>query len=174
MSDLNDLTQNVNIWNDEKSKSVTVSTDGAKERLDCNIDGSQVEITSDESLTKFTLRTDYDATGVALNTSTDTSLFSFVGAGVIDLMAVNSTTSSAWEITIKIDGTERLRISMSDLGTALGLTDSAFDLSALTANKQFRYHPAQIGFQTSFEILAKAVTATPTVRHLVMYREKVA
>jgi len=41
MSDLNDLTQNVNIWNDEKSKSVTVTTDGAKERLDVsNVDVS--------------------------------------------------------------------------------------------------------------------------------------
>ena len=34
MADLNDLTTNVNIWNDDKSKSVTVTTDGPKERLD--------------------------------------------------------------------------------------------------------------------------------------------
>lgn len=34
MGDLNDQTQNVNIWNDEKSKSVTVTTDNGKERLD--------------------------------------------------------------------------------------------------------------------------------------------
>ena len=34
MADLNDLTQNVNIWNDAKTKSVTVTTDGSFERLD--------------------------------------------------------------------------------------------------------------------------------------------
>jgi len=47
MSDLNDLTQNVNIWNDEKSKSVTVTTDGAKERLDVQVQ-DDVEVISHE------------------------------------------------------------------------------------------------------------------------------
>ena len=39
MADINDLTRNVNIWNDEKSKSVTVTTNGSKEALDVNIAG---------------------------------------------------------------------------------------------------------------------------------------
>jgi len=34
MADLNDRTQNVNIWDDAKTKAVTVTTDGSKERLD--------------------------------------------------------------------------------------------------------------------------------------------
>ena len=174
MGDLNDQTQNVSIYPEGSTAPITSTADGAKQRLDVEIqDDATISITSDESLTKFTLRSDYDATGVTLNTSTDTELFSFTGSGVIDLIAVNSTTSSAWEVAIEIDGTERIRISMADLGSNLGLTDSAFDISALTANKQFRYHPAQVGFQTSFTIYAKATTATPNVRHMVMYREKV-
>jgi len=42
MADLNDRTQNVNIWNDEKTKSVTVTTDGAKERLDVDSKPSSI------------------------------------------------------------------------------------------------------------------------------------
>ena len=167
MADLNDLTQNVNIWNDDKSKSVTVTTDGVKERLDVN-----ALVSDSEAPTRYQLKTDYDATGVALNTSTDTTLYSFSGQGVIDLVAVNGLTSSAWEVAIVIDGTERLRISMSDLGSELGLTNAAFDVSVLTANKQFRWNPSQIGFTTDFTIKAKATTATPTVKHLIMYRER--
>jgi len=34
MSDITDKTQDVNIWNDEYTKKVTVTTDGTKERLD--------------------------------------------------------------------------------------------------------------------------------------------
>ena len=172
MADQNDQTQDVSIHNDATDVAVTTTTDGAKERLDCNMDGSQVVVTSDESLTKFQLKTDYDAIGVALNTSTDITLYTYTGAGVIDLIAVNSATSSAWEVTIIIDGTERIRITMTDLGSALGLTNSDFDIVAETANKQFRYRPRSIGFTAGFTVKAKAVTATPTVRHMVLFRDK--
>lgn len=36
MADINDLTQNVNIWDESKTKAVTVTTDGSKQRLDVN------------------------------------------------------------------------------------------------------------------------------------------
>ena len=175
MADITNPTTNCTIFggdNPALSAAVTSTTDGAKERLDCDVTGS-VSITDDEAPTKLQLKTDYDATGVSLNTSTDTTLYTFSGSGVIDLIAITCATTANYEVTIKIDGTERLRISMSDLGTGLGLTDSSFDIAALVANKQFRYHPSQIGFTTSFTVLAKATIGTPTVTHMVMYREKV-
>jgi len=171
MADLNDLTQNVNIWNDAKTKSVTVTTDGAKERLDCDVTGA-VSIDYDESPTKYQLKTDYDATGTSVTTS-DTLLYTFSGEGVIDLVSINSTTSSNWGIVINIDGTERLRITMSQLGSSLGLTDSNFDIVSQTANKQFRWHPSSIGFATSFTIEAFATTGTVTLNHMIMFRERV-
>jgi len=169
MADTNDPTQNVTIWNNAKSKNVSTITDGATERL--AVDASAT-IVDNESPTKYQLKTDYDATGVALNTSTDTLLYTFSGEGVIDLIAVNSTTSSAWLVDIFVDGTSRIRISMADLGTALGLTNSDFDIVAETANKQFRYHPSSVGFSTSFAVYARSVTATPTVRHFIAFRER--
>ena len=172
MADINDPTVNVNLWNDAKTKSVTVTTDGAKERLDCNMDGSEVIISDSEAATRYQLKSDYDVSGIALNTSTDTQLYTFSGEGVIDLVAVNSPTSSNWEITVKIDGTERLRITMANLGSALGLTNSDFDVVAETANKQFRYRPRSIGFTSSFTILAKATTGTPSVNYMILFRER--
>ena len=169
MSDINDLTQNVTLWNNAKTKNITTVTDGAVERLAVD---AVATITDNESPTRYQLKTDYDATGVSLNTSTDTELYTFSGEGVIDLVAVNSTTSSAWIVDIFIDGTSRIRIAMPDLGTALGLTNSDFDIVAETANKQFRYHPTQVGFSTSFTVYARAVTATPNVRHFIAFRER--
>jgi len=168
--DLNDLTTNVNIWNDAKTKSVTVTTDGAHERLDVNVDGA-VSIDYDESPTKYQLKTHKDTAGTTVTTS-DTTLFTFSGQGVIDLVAVNSVTSSNWGIVINIDGVERLRLTMSELGSDLGLTDSNFDIVAQTANKQFRWKPTQIGFSTSFTIEAYATTGTQTLPHLILFRER--
>jgi hypothetical protein len=130
-------------------------------------------VTNDESPTKYQLKTDYDVDGITLNTTTDVVLFSATGQGVIDLIAVNCLTSSSWEVVIEIDGTERIRIPMPVLGSTLGLTNSDYDIAVETANKQFRYHPAQVGFKTGFRVLAKAIVATPEVHYLVMYREKI-
>ena len=166
MSDLNDYTQNVNIWNDAKTKSVTVTTDGSKERLDVN-----AAIDYDESPTKYQLKTHKDTTGTVVTTS-DTTLFTFTGQGVIDLVACNSATSSNWGVVIIIDGVERLRLTMAELGSDLGLTDSNFDIVAQTANKQFRWKPTQIGFSTSFTVKAYATTGTQTLPHLILFRER--
>jgi hypothetical protein len=175
MADLNDLTQNVSIHNDTTDADVTTTTDGSKERLDVSVqDNIDVTVTDSESPTRYQLKSDYDATGVSLNTSTDTELYSFTGSGVIDLIAVNSLTSANWEVALSIDGTERIRISMADLGSNLGLTNSAYDIVAETANKQFRYHPIEVGFTTSFTVEAKATVGTPNVKHLVLFRERTA
>jgi hypothetical protein len=172
MADLNDRSTDVSIHNEATDAAVTTTTDGAKERLDVDVTGS-VTITDNESPTRYQLKSSYDTTGTALNTSTDTELFSFTGEGVIDLIAVNSLTSSSWAIVINVDGTERVRITMADLGSNLGLTNSDYDIVAETANKQFRYHPTSIGFTTSFSVEAKATTGTPSVNYLVLYRERI-
>jgi len=173
MADLNDLTTDVNIWNDDKTKAVTVTTDGAKQRLDVEIqDDATISITNDESLTKFQLKTNYNATGTSVASSPDTTLYTFSGAGVIDLVAINSSVSSAWGVDIFVDGTSRFRITMAALGSTLGLTSVGFDVVAETANKEFRWHPQQIGFTTSFTIKAFATNSTVTLNHLIMFREK--
>jgi len=154
------------------NKQITSTTDGAKERLDVNVDGS-VAIDYDESPTKYQLKTNYNATGVSVASSPDTTLYTYTGDGVIDLVAVNCTTSSGWGVDIIIDGTSRLRVNMTDLGSNLGLTNSAFAVVAETANKQFRWRPAQIGFTTSFTVKAYATGSTVTLSHLVMFRERI-
>jgi len=172
MADINDLTQNVSIYPEGSSSPITSTTDGAKERLDVNVAGS-VAIDYDESPTKYQLKTNYNATGTSVASSPDTTLYTYSGAGVIDLVAVNSTTSSGWGIDIEIDGTSRLRITMSQLGSDLGLTSVGFDVVAETANKQFRWHPQQIGFTTSFTVKAYATGSTVTLNHLIMFRERI-
>jgi len=172
MADLNDLTQNVNIWDDAKSKAVSVITDGSTERLAVDVSGT-VDIDYDESPTKYQLKTDYDATGTSVASSPDTTLYTYSGSGVIDLVAVNCLTSANWGVDIIIDGTSRLRITMPDLGSQLGLTDSNFDVVAQTANKQFRWKPSQIGFTTNFTVKAYATGATVTLEHLILFRERI-
>ena len=166
MGDLNDLTQNVSIYPEGSTSPITSTTDGAKERLDVS-----AAIDYDESPTKYQLRTHKDTSGTVVTTS-DTELFTFSGQGVIDLVAANSATSSNWGVVIIIDTVERLRITMSELGSDLGLTDSNFDIVSQTANKQFRWKPTQIGFSTSFTIKAFATTGTVTLPHLILFRER--
>ena len=168
MSDLNDLTQNISIHDEVSEAAVTTTTVGSKVYLD-----TATTVVNNESPTKYQLKTDYDATGVSVASSPDTTLYTYSGSGVIDLVAVNCTTSSAWGVDIIIDGTSRLRIAMSDLGSNLGLTNSDFAVVAETANKQFRWRPTQIGFTTSFTIKAYATGSTVTLAYLIMYREKV-
>jgi len=152
---------------------VDVVTDsGDYNRLAVDVGGQQITVSSDDSPTKYQLQTDYNIVGEALNTSTDVVLFSYTGSGLIDLIAVNSSVSSNWEIVIEIDNTERLRIQMNDLGSTLGLTSPQYSIVASTANKEFRFHPKNIGFVSGFRVLAKATTGTPSVTHLIMYREK--
>jgi len=175
MADIGDLTQNVSLHNDSTDAAVTTTTDGAKELLDVNVETGNISVTSDDSPTKYQLQSDFDATGVALNTSTDTTIYTYSGDGVLDFVAVTGGNSN-FEVTLKMDGTERIRITMAELA-AIGLSNATnVEVWAETANKNFRYHPhSPLGFATSFTILAKATGAPiPTVTHLVLFREKVA
>jgi hypothetical protein len=174
MSDLNDLTQNVSIHNDVTDADVTTTTIGAKTRLDCNMDGSEIIISDSESATKYQLQTDFDAVGDLLNQSTDNVLYSTTGTGTLDFVAVTGSNAN-FEVTIEIDGTERIRITMAEIGS-IGLSNATnVPMWAETALKNFRYSPnLPVGYTTGFRVLAKSVSAqNPTVTHLTMYRERV-
>ena len=165
---------NVVLYDDLGNK-IGVPYDGSLYRLACNMDGSEVIISDSESATKYQLQTDFDATGDVLNTSTDTVLFAETGSsGTLDFQAISGSNSN-FEAVIEIDGTERIRITMAEIG-AIGLSNATnVPLWAETALKNFRYSPnLPIGYTTGFRILAKATkTPLPTVTHLTMYRERV-
>lgn len=170
MADQNDLTTNVALYQEGKTVSVTTETDGSKERLhvDTNISGGVI-------VQKFSTQGEAEVdTAVTLNTSTDVTLLEITAEGKLDFVAVNSATSSNFEIAIVIDGVERFRLSMAGLNT-LGLTTpDNVPLWADTAGKNFRYHPNEgDDFATSFKILAKATVATPSVFWAVKYREAI-
>lgn len=170
MGDISDKTLDVNIWDDAKGKAVSIITDGSVERL-----AVSANISNNESPTKYQLRTDYDATGDSVTTAADVTLYTFTGSGVIDFIGVYDSTSSNFEVAIFIDGTERIRIGMGALGTDLGMAAAGIPIYTETANKAFRYVPQEVGFTTSFEVKAKAlVSGTRTLKHIVLFREKVA
>jgi hypothetical protein len=169
MGDLNDPTKNVTLY-DENGNQVGLILDGSIYRLavDADITGGNFQ------LVPFTPEFHYSVAGTALNESTDTSLRSETSTGKIDFVAIVGSNAN-FEVVIKIDGSEVLRISMADLGT-LGLSNATnVPLWAETANKNFRYSPKQgVDFTTSYEILAKATsTPTPTVNWLVNDRKQV-
>ena len=171
MSDLNNPTTNVSLYGGDNesdlSKAVNVVFDGTVYRL-----AVDAIVTADVNVQPFSTQADSDLTGTVLNTSTDTSLLIVTARGKLDFIAVNSPTSSNFEVIIKIDGTERFRLPMSGLIT-LGLTSGVnVPLWADTAGKNFRYHPSEgDDFLTSFELLAKATVATPSVNWAVKWRE---
>lgn len=115
----------------------------------------------------------YSVAGTALNTSTDTVLFTETDIGKIDFICVVGSNAN-FEVALDVDGTEVLRISMSDLGT-LGLSNATnVPIWAETANKNFRYSPKQgVDFTTSFTLSAKATaTPVPTVNWLINDRKE--
>jgi len=168
-----DPTKNVAIWNDDESKTVTVTTDGAKERLD--VSASIVGGTF--NLGAFIPDIDFEtATPVALNTSTDTSLKSETGhAGKLDFIGIQGNIST-YEVILKVDGIEVFRLTMSEVGSTLDLTGTTglqVPMWTETANKNFRYHPNEgLDFTDSFEILAKAVSGNPSVTWIVTHRDE--
>ena len=167
--DQNDLTTDVTLY-DENGNKVGVTLISGVYRL-------AVELGEDLSfqLQAFPPKFDFNIAGVTLNTSTDTSLKLVTGTtGKIDFVAIASGTSQ-YEVIIKIDGSEVLRIKMLELGSDIGLANATnVPLWVETANKNFRFSPKQgVDFTSSFEILAKALTGTPSVTWLVNYRESV-
>lgn len=165
-------TRDIHIVNPtDSTKKVTTTTDpidSSKERLDIDLGD-----TFSFQLQPFTPIFDFDVSGISLNTSTDTSLkLITTTTGKIDFIAIAGS-NATFEVVLKIDGVEVLRIKMSELGSDIGLANATnVILWVETANKNFRYSPKQgVDFTTGFEVLAKAVTGTPTVNWLVNHRE---
>ena len=170
MADDDNVTDNVTLWDNDGDREVSIITDGSDERLavDSLITGGNFQ------LQPFTPVFDYDTSGTALNTSTDTSLKLVSSTiGKIDFIAIVGQLST-YEVVIKVDGSEVLRITMADLGAGIGLANATnVPLWVETANKNFRYSPKQgVDFTDSFELLAKSTTGTPNVSWLVNYREQ--
>jgi hypothetical protein len=173
MADLNDLTQNVNLWNDDKSKSVTVTTDGAKERLDVNasIEGS---VTISSTIPRW----NYSATSVGLTNGVDFDVLT-IGPGItgfIDFIQIICKNSS-YDSVIEIDGVEELRISQADLGT-IGLLSSnstGIPIYAASASKIFSLHPNQpFHFTDELHIKVQATSAGNNINgFMVTWREQV-
>ena len=155
------------ITNAGGGKIVTVTTDdGGRERLDVSL-GSANEF----QLRAFSPVTDFDATGINLNTSTWDTLLTVTGEGKLDFVACVGA-SSAYRVRVTVDGTETFDLSMADLA-AIGLSNATnVPLWAETANKNFRYRPNEpVAYATSLLIEAKAVTATPLLKYLITHRE---
>lgn len=152
------------------NKQITSTTYGAKELLDVN-----ATVSGDESPTKYQLLSDIEyTTATTVTTAADVTLFTYSGVGVLTFIAVTNATSSNYEVAVFVDGTERLRTTMTGLGSTLGLTDGSTPIWVQTANKQFRYHPTpEIGFTTSFSIKAKATVGSQDLYHMILYKEKV-
>lgn len=170
MADLNDLTQNVNIWDDDKQKSVTVTTDGAKQRLD--VEATLVAAGGQPvfSLQPFVPVMPYNSAGQALTTSW-TTLLDYSGTeGKLDFIAAATGTSN-YKIRLTIDTVEVFDISMADLN-AIGLTNAVnVNIWAETALKNFRYRPLHpIDFVDSIKVEAAMTTGTGTMYWLINYR----
>jgi len=170
MADQNDLTINTTLY-DEAGNPVDVVLDGSIYRLAVD---ATATIENNESPTKYQLKTDFDAAGDLLTSSADVVLYSYTGDGVLTFIGVSNATTSNYEVAIEIDGTERFRITMSDLGSALGLTSGNTPIWTETANKNFRFRPYEsVGFSTGFRVLARATGANTTVTHVTMFKERI-
>ena len=168
MSDQNDLTTNVNIANDDNTKLVTVTTDGSKELLDVL---SVIDSDSAFNLQAFNPLSDYDITGVVTNTTTWDTLVDITSTrGKLEFIAMVSGTSN-YEIRITIDAVEFITISMADLST-LGLSNATnVEMWVETAGKNYRYSPKEpVDFTDSCKVEVRSTSATPTVKHIVLYK----
>jgi hypothetical protein len=160
MGDANDRTQNVTLWDNVKGKNITVTTDGAKERLDVDIgDTGVVDIRRPNP--KF----DFATPGTSLTNGVDTSIKTITAEGEIDFIQVVAKNSN-YEMIFIVDGVETLRISQTQLGT-IGLLSSnstGIPIYAASASKIFSFHPFQPDhFTTSFEVQIKATSAGNTL-----------
>ena len=167
MSDLADRTGNVSLTKDDGTSPVDVIADGSLNRLavDANVTGGV-------TLQRFTPNFQSGLSNTALNTSTDVTLFTISGDGQLDFIAVAGSLSS-FELALVVDGVEKIRATMNDIGTTLGLSNATnVPFWVETANKNFRYYPSTpIDFTTSIALKAKATSGTPTVNWMVAYRE---
>jgi hypothetical protein len=164
MSDQNDITRDVTLYNEVGNKVGVILQDSTyRLAVDALLTGGNFQ------LQPFLPDFHYSTADTALNTSTDTILFEETAIGKIDFIAIAGSNSS-FEVAIEIDGIEVLRISMSDLGSDLGLANATnVPIWVETANKNFRYSPKQgVDFTSSFKLIGKATsTPVPTVNWLI-------
>ena len=146
-------------------KIVTVSTDGAKERLDVDaqISGGAFQIQP------FTPVVDFDSTGIALTTAW-TTLVTETGEGKLDFIAC-SVGSSNYKVRLTIDTNVIFDISMADLN-AIGLTNAVnINIWAETALKNFRYRPFNsVDYVMDMKIEAAMTAGTGTLYYLITHR----
>lgn len=167
MADLSDQTQNVNIWDDAKSKAVSVVTDGAIERLavDANITGGNFD------LQPFTPKVNFDAAGVAITTSWTTILNITGKEGKLDQIAcvVNS---SNYQVRVTVDSVVIFTITMANL-SALGLSNGTnIEMWVETADKNFRYHPnVPVDFTDNLKVEVSMTSGSGTLYYITHHRE---
>lgn len=168
MADLNDLTTNVNIWDDAKTKSVSVITDGSDERLAVDAKLSESGLTF--QLSAYTPVVTFDSAGTALTTAWTTLLNVTGTAGKLDFIASFVNTSN-YKIRLTVDASVIFTISMGDLN-AIGLTNAVnVNIWAENANKNFRYRPLDtIDFTDSLKIEAAMTTGSDTIYWLINHR----
>lgn len=156
MSDLNKRSADVSIHNSTTDAAVDTVNDGTYERLavDANVSGGIVIAQREPYF-------DYSVTSVNLTNGVDYSVKSVTAKGTIDFIQILCKNAS-YETVIKIDGTERIRISQADLGT-IGLLSSNstnIPIYAASASKIFSFlPPSPDDFATSFEVIVQATSA---------------
>lgn len=161
-------TLDVNIWDNDKTKAVDVTTDGGINRLEV---GAKIEGGSFQ-LQQFNPVVIVDTAGASLSTGSWTTLANITSTqGKLDFIGISGSTSN-YRVRVTIDSTEIFDLSMSDLNT-LGFSDAEdVPIATKTANKNFRYRPRQASdFGISLLVEAQATSATPTVYTTVTYRE---
>jgi hypothetical protein len=133
-------------------------------------------IVGEVSLSQSIPKWDYSATTQALTNGVDFSVFSVPAtqSGFIDFIQVVCKNSS-YQIVLNIDGTEELRISMSDLGT-IGLLSSNstnIPIYAASASKICAIYPNEpFHFSTSFEVEVQATSGGNNIDgHMVSWRQ---
>ncbi len=138
MADQNDLTQNVNIWNDEKSKAVTVTTDGSKERLDVNakFDGSISVIEG-----KYRLQLETHDGNIDFLDDTWHTIFTVSVAGKPNYLWTEFYNGN-YEIRITMDGEVVWQLNNSQMG--------GYDLSD---GNQTRYQPGVL-YRRSVDVIS--------------------
>jgi len=168
MADLADRTDNVSLTNDDASKVVTVTTDGAKERLDVNAKLEDSDLTF--QLQAFSPVINFNAGSTALAASpTWTTLLSITDQGKIDFIAIAGSLST-YRVRLTVDSVVIFNVTMSELA-AIGLDSSSAPIWAETASKNFRYKPNEaVDFNTSFLVEAQLTAGVPSVSWLVHHR----
>lgn len=110
MADLNDLTQNVNIWDDAKSKAVTITTDGSKERLD--VDAS-VSVASSRVSSPVHEADGWDTDQTKISYTVPTNKILYVQR----LWCAHLTDAGGHIISFRVDGTAFCYMSFNNDGT---------------------------------------------------------